>query len=293
MIMRLTFSLRGSVHFIAASSLVIPTLAPLASQLTQPIHSDSQSLPHSQVEQRYGRLPLSFEANMGQTDSQVKFLARGRGYTLFLTPTEAVFQLRNAECGMRNERGNKLSFRNPQSAIRNPQSVALRMRLVGATHQPQMVGLEELPGKVNYFIGKDPGKWHTDIPAYAKVKYESVYPGVDVVYYGNQGQLEYDFIVAPGADPNRIMLEFDGAEEVAVDSGGDLVIHAGDVEIRQRNPRTYQDLNGQRVEVGRAYAIHESRFTNHDCEFRCGQLRSGQVPDRRPGVGLFHLSGWK
>ena len=116
----------------------------------------------ARVDETYGKLPFSFEANQGQTDRRVQFLARGRGYTLFLTATEAVLAL------------------NPQSEIRNPQSALLRLRLAGANPSPEAVGLEELPGRSNYFIGNDPSKWRTNVPRYARVKYGNVYPGIDL-----------------------------------------------------------------------------------------------------------------
>ena len=148
----------------------------------------------------YGKLPLSFEANQGQTNSEVKFLSRGRGYTLFLTGNEAVLALNKAEIGggtRKPEFGTRLS----PLATRHAASV-LRMSLVGASESVRASGLEELPGKSNYFIGNDPKKWRTDVANYAKVRYQNVYPGVDLVYYGNQGKLEYDFVVAPGANPD-------------------------------------------------------------------------------------------
>jgi hypothetical protein len=97
------------------------------------------------------------------------------------------------------------------------------MTFRGANPQAEMVGLEKLPGIVNYILGDDPSKWHTHIPTYQKGAYTNVYPGIDLVYYGNQGQLEYDLIVAPGADPTQIRLAFDGVEQMAVDEHGDLV----------------------------------------------------------------------
>ncbi len=121
----------------------------------------------ARIVEAYGKLPLSFEANQGQTDGRVKYLARGPGYTLFLTPTEVVLVLRS------------------QSS-----RTALRMRLVGAIPHPTIVAVDQLPGKSNYFIGNDPTKWRTNVPNYARVKYKEVYPGVDVIYYGNQRQLE-------------------------------------------------------------------------------------------------------
>jgi hypothetical protein len=188
---------------------------------------------------------LSFEANQGQTNERVKFLSRGRGYTLFLTGDEAVFALRGesqkskgqkAKVGGRalsllpspasilsgathNEppAANAVSIDNLQSLIvnsrtPNPESqtpAVLRMKLVGANPKAKITGLEELPGKSNYFLGSDPKKWRTNVVNYAKVKYEGVYPGIDLVYYGNQRQLEYDFVVAPGADPGAIAFEIE------------------------------------------------------------------------------------
>ena len=115
------------------------------------------------------------------------------------------------------------------------------MRLVGGNAKGRVVGLDELPGRSNYFIGNDPKKWRTNVPSYAQVKYEGVYPGVDLVYYGNQRQLEYDFVVAPGADPNQIKLSFAGADGMRVDAAsGDLVLKVGDDEVRFRKPAVYQ-----------------------------------------------------
>ena len=103
----------------------------------------------------------------------------------------------------------------------------LRMKLVGADPHVEVTGLDELPGKSNYFIGNDPSKWRTNLPTYAKVKYQHVYPGIDLVYYGNQRHLEYDFVVAPGADPGAIRLAFQGEETLRIDGQGDLVLGAG------------------------------------------------------------------
>src|SRR5579863_8962196 len=127
-----------------------------------------------------------FEPNQGQTDASVRFMAHGSGYGLYLTAHEAVLAV-------------------PQAAI-NPQHPTLRtsvvrMTLAGANSAAQPAGDAQLPGKSNYFIGNDPARWHRDIPQFARVRYHNVYPGVDLVYYGNQGQLEYDFEVAPGSDP--------------------------------------------------------------------------------------------
>jgi len=189
----------------------------------------------------YAALPLSFEANRGQSDRQVKFLSRGRGSTLFLTGQEAVLTLRNQP----SEAGREKPSVNPQLPPA-PDSV-LRLRLLGANPRATVAGADELPGKANYFIGNDPSKWHRNVPAYAKVKYQNVYPGVDLVYYGNQGgELEYDFVVAPGADPKSIALEVGthGQDSVRISENGDLRVHLAGGEISLRKPSIYQPASG-------------------------------------------------
>ena len=138
---------------------------------------------------------------------------------------------------------------NPQSEIRNLQSAVVRMKLVGANPSPRVSGLEELPGKSNYFIGNDPSQWRTNVPHYAKVQYNDVYPGVDLVYYGNQRQLEYDLVVAPGADPGAIALSFEGVERLRIDAQGDLVLHTSGGQIRQHKPLVYQEVDGGHREI--------------------------------------------
>src|SRR5438270_715493 len=149
---------------------------------------------NARVSESYGKLPLQFEANRGQTHKDVRFLSRGAGYSLYLTADEAVLVLNKPPADAK---------RDARSRQAHAKSVALRMSLVGAARKPQVTGLDELQGKANYFIGKNPETWRTNVPTYAKVHYQNVYPGIDLVYYGNQRQLEYDFILAPGADPEK------------------------------------------------------------------------------------------
>jgi hypothetical protein len=161
--------------------------------------------PH--LAENYGKLPLAFEANHGQTDSAVRFLSRGNGYTLFLTESEAVLSLRTAPSGDKPAADS-----------------LLRMKLIGANARPAVTGEKELSGRSNYFIGNDPKKWRTNVPNYARVKYQGVYPGVDLVYYGNQGgQLEYDFLVAPGANPAAIRFSPGGVPKIDPNGDTDVV----------------------------------------------------------------------
>ena len=220
-------------------------------------HADSNPLPsvsieparapQQRVEEAYGSLPLSFEANQGQVAEQVKFISHGLGYNLFITANEAVLTLRGG-AGANSGAAN---------ALRAPAARAvLRMKLVGADIGAQPVGLEELPGKVNYFVGSEPDKWRKDVPTFAKVLCGGVYPGVDLVYYGNQQQLEYDFVVAPGTDPRAIALQFRGAERLALGSDGELLLIIADGEVRMHKPVLYQTAaDGGRREVAGQYVL--------------------------------------
>ena len=131
------------------------------------------------------------------------------------------------------------------------------MTLVGASSDPDVIGRDEVPTKSHYFMGSDPTKWQTDIPNYAKVEYQEVYPGVDLVYYGNQRRLEYDFVVSPGADPSVIRLAFEGVDQLRVDDRGDLVLRVGRGEIRQHKPVVYQDIDGVRREISGSYLVRD------------------------------------
>jgi hypothetical protein len=201
-----------------------------------------------------GKLPLSFEENRGQTDPSVKFLSRGEGYSLFLTPTEAVLAIRPPVASSQHSVASREEEN--QKAKSEPQSLVLRMQLLNTNPNVQVQGQEPLAGKSNYFIGNDPKRWQTDVPTYAKVQYDEVYPGIDLVYYGNQKQLEYDFIVASGADPKAIRLSFAGADKVEVNSDGDLVLHTAAGQIRQHRPFLYQEVDGVKQPISGNYVLH-------------------------------------
>jgi len=180
----------------------------------------------------FAHLPMSFEANQGQTDPKVEFVSRGSGYTLFLTKSETVFTL------------------NAGSDHKRSQTATLRMQFEGANPASHVTGTDELPGKSNYFVGNDPKKWHTSIPTFAKVENHDLYPGVDLVYYGNQQVLEYDLRVAPGSDPAQIVFQFRAddpvqtgrnvASELHVDAHGNLVSATGAILLHK--PEVYQTL---------------------------------------------------
>jgi hypothetical protein len=196
-----------------------------------------------------GQLPLIFEPNLGQADSPVKFLARSAGYSLFLEPTSAVIALRSA----------------PSSKAANSEKF-VRMNLVGANPVAATRGTEPLPGKSNYLIGNDPKHWHRGIPQFAGVHYANVYPGIDLVFYGSQGRLEYDFKVAPGADPSRAELQFDGATKLEL-SGGDLILTGADAGgLRLQAPEVYQHDGDRRQPVAGRFVMR----ADHHVGFEIG-----------------------
>jgi hypothetical protein len=163
----------------------------------------------------YGKLPLAFEANQGQSDLSVDFLARGSGYNVALSRGDAVLRLSDG--------------------------LTVGIALVDANPQPAVTPLEPLAGTVNYLRGSDPSAWQTNVPTFGRVAYDEVYPGIDIAYFGSQGRVEYDFIVAPGASVDQIALRFDGAEALEVDADGSLVVRTAGGDLRQARPVVYQD----------------------------------------------------
>ncbi|MCK9420083.1 MAG: SBBP repeat-containing protein [Nitrospirae bacterium] len=215
-------------------------------------------LSKTQALRNFGRAPLHFEENKGQTDRQVKFLSRGRGYTLFLTPTESVITL------------NRSSATVGRSA--EQETAVVRMSWNGADPHANVTGLEPLAGRSNYLIG-DQSQWRKNIQSYAKVRYEKLYPGIDLVFYGNQNQLEYDFVVAPGSDPKAIRLGFTGEDRLSIDTQGNLVIHTGTDRIVQKAPVVYQEVNGTRQQVAGSYVATGS----HEVGFQVASYDAGKT----------------
>src|SRR5437764_9967206 len=185
------------------------------------------------VTKRYGDLPLSFEANQGQADAHVRFLSRGSGYFFFLTQSGAV-----------------LSF----AGDAHSDSV-LSMQLTGTSPVSLIEGVNQLPGKSNYFAGSDSTHWRTGVPTYSRVKYSDTYPGISLLYYGNQRQLEYDFVVAPGVDPRQIRLSVAGAQKLSVDAQGNLVLRNSAGEVQLLAPKVYQQINGRTKNISGQWTL--------------------------------------
>ncbi len=232
--------------------------------------ADVISSPSSErVAVSYGKVPLSFEANQGQTDARVKFLSHGSGYSLALMEGEVVLNLQAGIPGGRPK----------------PSVDTLRMKLVGANRSTAATGAEPLPGVVSYFIGNDPQKWQSGIPTYGKVNYAQVYPGVDLVFYGNQRQLEYDFVVAAGADASRIRWQIDGARP-ALDTDNILELRAPGGTVRFLAPVAYQVIDGKRCPVAATYTV-----TDKAVGFRLGHYDRGQPLVIDPVLSYFSYLG--
>lgn len=210
--------------------------AAIAQQLPSTPEALSQPDPASRrtLSDAFARMPMCFEANQGQAPASAQFVSAFAGRRLLLSPTQATLKLRHA--GSAGYQDLKLSLVNADSAAR-------------------IQGLDLLETRAHYFIGNNRSNWHTNIPTFARVICEKIYPGVDMIYYGNQKQLEYDFVVAPGADPDRIKLRFDGAHATAVDSEGNLIVAAGGTEVRHNKPIAYQEVEGERSEVAVAFNL--------------------------------------
>lgn len=227
------------LSLIAQSSIFHPDISPVSSKKSS--------------EKKFS-IPLFFESNVGQAPSSARFVSHGRGYSLSLTPSEAAFALRPSRSADQERR---VRSEAPASDARN----ILRMQFVGSDPDAEMIGSQPMPGKVHYLKGKDPEQWHKNIPLYSQVRYENIYPDIDLVFYGTseeEKQLEYDFVVRPGADPGKICLDFKGAEKLSIDENGQLILHMADGgRIFQKVPTIYQESDGQRQPVAGSYKLED------------------------------------
>ncbi len=211
----------------------------------------AQNPSHSSLDRNYGKLPPTFEANVGQVDAQARFISRGPGYTAYLTSNGLVLSLRTEQVAPSQGIANTVRANRTRKAT-------MQFRLMGAAPNPAVIGEDPQPGRANYFIGNNPAKWHTNVPTYARVRYESIYPGIDLVYYGSHQQLEYDFVLSPGADPGRIQFEITGATQIDVDGQGNLVMQTGSGVLHFQSPVIYQDSGGLRTPVLGTYILKDS-----------------------------------
>jgi hypothetical protein len=240
---------------LAASLILVPALLSALGGLGHRPAAGPAPDARPAVAAAYGGLPLHFEPNRGQAPAPVEFLARGDGYTLLLTPGAAVLSLRRPAPPPDPGPDASAGPTAPAVPAAAADGAVVRLEVVGADRRAGAVAEAPLPGTVNYLLGDDPTRWHTDIPTYGRVRYPAVYPGVDLVYYGHGRQLEYDFVLAPGADPGLVRLRLGGVERAELDAAGDLVLHTADGALRQHRPLMYQERGGVREAVDGGYLL--------------------------------------
>ena len=239
---------------LAAIALLCPAL-----QLAQTVQSTGTGTKAS-----YGTVPLRFEANEGQTNPEVDFLSRGHGYSVFLTSKGMVLSFHpigEAEARMPEPATVDPSFRanmRQRWLDRQRHGNAIAIDLVGANPKPLPKGELPLATRVNYFVGNDPKKWHRNIPTYQQIRYTDVYPGVDLVYYGKNHQLEYDFSLRPGADPSRIQFAVRGADAVRLDSNGNLLLTKADSTLLFQVPQVFEESSGHRQSIPGSYVMRDA-----------------------------------
>jgi Beta-propeller repeat len=256
------FALVGVLLALGALGLAVGSIAPAKSNLNfassangtaKPIAMDRRARA-ARLIRNNRRRPLTFEPNVGQTEARVRYLTRGPGYTLFLTEQDAVFEFAPPAPPLP-----RIPAMNPGARIAAPKPIAegntLRIGLENASRSPTIGAAERLRSVTNYIVGRDRAHWHTHVPNYARVTYRSVYPGIDLAYYGSAGALETDFTVAPGADPRAIRLHVEGADAITRDRNGDAVIRMRGCALHLRKPRVYQEKAGGRIELAASYRL--------------------------------------
>lgn len=207
----------------------------------------------AQIKNSYGKLPLRFEPDANSSSSGRRFISHGAGYSLSLSRTGLSLKLESGDPQGKDDLITRPAARNAHDD--SHKSLSLNMNLLGSNSASKPEAIDELPGKTNYFIGKNPSHWRINIPTYAKVRYEEIYKGVDLIYYGNQNQLEYDFIVAPGADTGAISLSFDGAQKLSINKRGDLVLSTKAGRVVQHKPVIYQQDGDSKRTIDGSYQL--------------------------------------
>jgi hypothetical protein len=223
------------------------------SSVSSAVPVDKTSPLPASIYSAYGKLPLTFEENQGQTDARVKFLSRGSGYTVFLTEDETTTLLLNAPAKEAAGPPERALLAKGTSTPTGRRNAVVRLAPVGSNPHAEVEGLDLQTGRSNYFVGNDPARWRRNIPHYSRVGYRGIYPGVDLVYYGHQGQLESDYVVAAGADPSQIALRVEGTKNIKLNSQGDLELKTSVGLVTLLRPVAYQDVRGERQEISANY----------------------------------------
>ena len=247
----------GTAAAVVVGGLAIPTLwSAVTGRVPAPAARDAGAM----AERAYAQLPLRFEPNRGQSGPGVQFLARGAGYTALISGAESVLRVGGTE---------------------------LPMRVVGADPSAPAETGRRLPGVTNYLQGADPMGWLTGVPGFDRIRFDGVYPGIDLVYRGQGRSLKYDFVVAPGADPGRIALDLGPPSKVEIEPGGDLVVSTPAGDVRHEKPYVYQEVDGKRRTLTGSYI----RRAGGDIGFRLGAFDRSRALVIDPVVAYSTLLG--
>ena len=241
---------------------------PRAAKSASSASSLSKTIPatRDRLQAAYATLPLAFEPNQGQTDAQVKYMARANGYTLFLTNQDAVFAFHSKTSANQLRMRGQAAMAHASSApvAKEKPPAVVRMRLVGENLSAQITAANQLPGKSNYYLGNDPKKWQTGVSQYARVAYKNIYPGIDLAYYGEQSKLEFDFIIAPALSPAPIGFGFSGAKHLATDASGNLIVSSAAGDVVLHKPVAYQRQNDSRQLVDARFVLKGKNQVSFD-----------------------------
>lgn len=234
------------------------------------VANDNPNLTVQQMES----MPLAFTQNNGQWDSEVAFRANAGGATMWFTQSGAVYQFSRTiksedDFSIVDKRygmdQSDIMDRKPDSI----ESISIKASFVNANLGAVIKGTSAMEYKCNYFIGNDPNEWHTDVPNYSAVIYEEIYTGIDLKYYGNGKQMEYDFIVKPGADFSQIKIEYEGAESVSINSNGELVVTTKWGEVIEQKPVIYQNGTSGRVAIEGEYSLKDTNTFGFELSSDC------------------------
>lgn len=215
-------------------------------------------LTEASVKSSYGKLPLSFIENIGQVDKSVSYYLKGKQGSVYFTKEAIVYNLFFNKGSNHTER--RLDETVAQKRMGTSRRISFSLRPAGANSKLELVSNNILPGRVNYFIGNDPNKWHTDVPIYREILYKDLYNGIDLKIYGTNNRMEYDFIVSPGADPGDIAIECEGVDGLKIDEKGDLLIETSLGNIRHLKPLIYQKIKGERHTVKGSFRLTKNTF---------------------------------
>jgi len=205
-----------------------PANAPNSIELNS-TRNNTSAIDNESIQVAMQKLPLSFIENRGQVSNETKFMIKASHETIYFTPSGALFAL---------------SSKNNTSVV--------KMSFEGST-PGQVIGAELLPGTANFFLGNDSSKWVTDIPTYGSIKYQSLYPGIDLVFRGTEGNLKHELLLKPEADPAKIVLAYSGQDNLSLDKDGSILIRTAEGNLTDSAPICYQDINGSRVTVEGSY----------------------------------------